>query len=181
MTPKQIWTLAPLTSPAASVAALRVQCRVDTTIEDAVMAMHLMAATEQVEKATQRVLVRRAATLRTAYLPVGRAGLPIPGGKIHEVTEITIDGEPFTDFEVLGDSPARIVPTVDWPSLTGDGYPVTVEYTVGYDDPPADLVVAVLMMAAEMFARREEGSATAISTVPVGAETFIKRKKIFAR
>lgn len=181
MAPNRIWTLGDLLSPAVDLAALREHCRVDTSDEAAVLQRMALAATLAVEKEAQRVLVRRQAVLRTSYLPVGRCGLALPGGAVSAVTAMTIEGTAFTAFEVIGDSPAQMIPDADWPTLTQEGYPVSVTYTVGPAVPPADLAVAVLMLAAEMFERRSEGNAGAVNRVPVSAASLIGRRRIMPR
>lgn len=181
MASRQIWTLADLPTPAIELSTLRLQCRVDANDEDALLERYALAATIQVEKASQRVLVRRAAVLRVASLPSGRGGLNLPGGVVAEVTAMSVEGEPFTAFEVIGDSPAKIIPGTDWPVVTQDGFPVRVEYTVGPTSTPADLAVAVLMIAAEMYERRSEGSTGAAAVVPVSAASLINRRRILPR
>lgn len=181
MAPKHILTLADLPAPAVDLVALREHCRIDTLDESAVLHRLALAATLAVEKEAQRVLVQRQAVLRVNYLPVGRCPLTLPGGAVSAVTAMTIEGAAFTAFEVIGESPARMIPTTDWPTLTQDGYPVSVTYTVGPAIPPADLSVAVLMLAAEMFERRSEGNEGPVSRVPVSAASLIGRRRIMPR
>lgn len=181
MAPKHIWTIAEPTSAAVNLTALKDQCRVTSPEENALLERMALAATVAVEKEAQRVLVRREAVLRCACLPAGRGALTLPGGVVGEVTAMTIEGEPFTAFEVIGDSPARMIPTADWPAVTQGGYPVSVTYTVGPAAVPADLAAAVFMMAAEMFERRSDGSSDAIGVVPINSAALIRRRRILAR
>lgn len=181
MAPKHIWTIAEPGSAAVELAALKEQCKVTSSDENALLERIALAATVAVEKEAQRVLVRRQAVLRCACLPDGRRALILPGGAVSEVSAMTIDGAPFAAFEVIGDSPARMIPAADWPAVTQDGYPVSVTYTVGPAAPPADLAAAVFLMAAEMFERRSDGSADGITTVPIASAALIGRRRILAR
>lgn len=181
MAPNRIWTLADLPAAAVDLQRLRLHCKVDSAEEDALLQTYALAATLHVEQASQRVLVRRSSVLRVAALPRGRCPLELPGGTVASVTSMTIAGAAFTAFEVLGDSPARMVPDVEWPSLTQDGYPVSVTYVVGPATPPADLATATFMLAAEMYARRSEGSLDPVSIVPVSAASLIEKRRIRPR
>lgn len=178
MKPKRIWTLEDLATPAADVSQLRMQARIDSADEDALLSRYLHSATLYVERMTQRALMRRQAVLRTSYLPAGRDGLPLPGGVVSAVSAMTIEGAAFTAFELLGHSPALLVPNDNWPVLTQSGYPVSVTYTCGPATVPADLQVAVLMIAAESYSRRTEGSETAVLTVPINAHELMKSHRI---
>lgn len=181
MAPNKIWTLADLTVPAVDLQRLRLHCKVDSPEEDILLQTYALAATLHVEKDSQRVLVRRSAVLRLANLPSGRCPLVIPGGVVASVTSMTIEGASFTAFEVIGDSPARMVPTVDWPAVTVEGYPVSVAYVAGPAVPPANLATATFLLAAEMFARRSEGSLDPVSIVPVSSASLIDKCRILPR
>lgn len=181
MAPNRIWTLADLGKAAVDLQRLRLHCKVDSSDEDALLQTYALAATLHVEQASQRVLVRRSAVLRVAKLPLGRAPLELPGGTVASVTSMTVEGTPFTAFEVIGDSPARMVPDAEWPSVAQDGYPVSVAYVVGPAIPPADLAMATFLLAAEMYARRSEGTLDTVSIVPVGAAELIKKRRIRPR
>lgn len=181
MAPNRIWTLADLPSPAVDLQQLRLHCKVDASEEDILLQAYAMAATLHVEKASQRVLVRRSAVLRVASLPSGRCPLILPGGAVASVTAMTIEGTAFTAFEVIGDSPARMVPTADWATVTQEGYPVTVTYVAGPAAPPANLATATFLIAAELFSRRSEGSLDPVSVVPVSAASLIDKSRILPR
>ena len=181
MAPNRIWTLADLSQAAVDLQRLRLQCKVDSAEEDALLQTYALAATLHVEQSSQRVLVRRSAVLRVAKLPSGRDPLELPGGVVASVTSMTVDGAPFTAFEVIGDSPARMIPDAEWPSVTQDGYPVSVAYVVGPASPPADLATATFLVAAEMYARRSEGTLDPVTVVPVSASRLISNRRIMPR
>lgn len=181
MNANTIWTVADLTVPAVDVAAMKLHLREDYSEQDAVIQGMLLAATRSVEKFTQRVLVRRAAVLRAQLLPYGRCGLRLPGGLVHQVTAMTIEGAAFTAFEVIGTSPAVMIPDADWPTVTQDGYPVSVSYTVGPITPSGDLLAAVKLIAAELYERRSDASSLSLSEVPLSARALMMPHRIMPR
>ncbi len=178
MAPKQIWTIADTSTPAISLPDLQAHCRVTSTEETALLQRMALAATLQVEKQAQRVLVRRQAVLRLACLPSGRIPLVLPGGPA-TVTAMTISGVAFAAYEVIGSSPARMVPTDTWPSVVLGGYPVSITYTVGPLTPPEDLAAAAFLMAAEMFERRSDGTEASVLEVPISSQYLIKAQRIW--
>lgn len=177
----RIWTVADLTTAAVSLTAQNAHGRVDSNDEDAVMDGFARAATLAVEKYTQRLLVRREAVLRLPCLPAGRAPVDLPGGVVGSVTSMTVDGVTFTAFEIIGNAPAMLVPTQEWPVAVGEGYPVSITYQCGPVTVPADLAVAVKMMASEMFERRANSSEVALMTVPLSAQALMAPHRIFPK
>lgn len=161
----------PLPAPAVSIEEMRAQLRVTGIEEDAVLEGYARAATLAVERHTKRLLVARAARLRLPCLPAARRAVALPFGRVAATgLSVTIGGvaQAPEGFAVLGDSPAQLQPAEDWPVVDADGWPVVIAFTAGFTAIPDDLVVAVKMLAAEMFERRSEGG-EAVSRVPVGA------------
>lgn len=181
MSAHTIWTAADLTVPAVDVTAMKAHLREDNPDQDAVIDAMLRAATRTVEMFTQRLIVRRAAVLRTQSLPCGRDGLRLPGGAVDQVTSMSIEGAAFTAFEVIGASPAIMVPTADWPVVTQEGYPVAVNYTVGPLVASADLLAAVKLIAAELYERRSNASEMSISEVPLSAKALMMPHRIMPK
>lgn len=178
MAPVAILTISPLLESAVGLDDLKEHLNVTHSDDDQVIDGIGQAATAAVEKETQRVLVQRAAVLRRSCLPPGRCPIRLPGGHVQEVTEMTVDGVPVTGLEVIGNSPALLVPAADWPVVTGQGYPVTIAYLVGPAVPLADLIIAVKMIATDMFDRRSGGGADAGAGVPDGAVRLMERHRI---
>lgn len=177
----RIWTVADLTTAAVSSTDMNLHLRVDGNDEDALVDAFAHAATLAVEKYTGRILVRREAVLRLPCLPHGRTAVDLPGGVVGSVTSMTVDGVAFTAFEVIGNSPALMVPAQDWPVTVGEGYPVTVTYQCGPENVPADLAVAVKMLASEMFERRSNASEATLMTVPLSAQALMAPHRIYPR
>lgn len=174
----RIWAPAALTSAAVTLAEMKAHLRVDHNEEDALITEQALAATATAEKWTQRLLVRRAATLRLPGLPAGFCGIELPGGVVASVESVTVEGAPVTGAVAYGESPALLVPAADWPVVTADGYPVVISYTVGFSTVPADLKTAVKMIAADLYEHRGHSSADGAQIVPVSAEWLMRPHRI---
>lgn len=188
----RVWTAAAPPGPVVTVDQLRAHTRIDSDSEDSLLESYLAAAVEMVEGETQRLLTRRAITLRLPALPDAFTPLELPGGVVASITSVTADGEVIEPeaYDVVGDSPAMLYPLAAWPIVTGEGLPVTIIYQAGYAaegtppsldygaNVPADLRVAVMMIAAEMERQRTEGSDRPVARVPVGAARAIARHRI---
>lgn len=171
---------APSGAAVVSTADIRAQVRVDHNDEDALLDAFVAAAEQHVERSIQRYLRPRDVTLRLPCLPVGLVAVALPGGVVSNLASVLIDGAAFDGCVVLGDSPARLVPPSDWPRPEGEVYPVVITYTAGFATVPADLIVAVKMIAAEMYERRETGSAENLASVPVNAALLMRSHRIWA-
>jgi uncharacterized phiE125 gp8 family phage protein len=107
--------------------------------------------------------------VRGAFFGGCRWTLPFP--PVIEVTGVTYldsDGAEQTlatdQYEVRG---REIVPAygITWPSVRSDRESVRVAYSAGYDEVPAPIKAAVLLMVGDMFAFRE----TAAVGITIGA------------
>ncbi|MGL4497341.1 MAG: head-tail connector protein [Beijerinckiaceae bacterium] len=183
--PGRVWTPEPL--PAAALLSaqdLRLQARIDHGDEDTLLAAIIAAAVSHIEMFTQRLLVRRACTLRLDCLPDGRVPLALPGGPVASLTAISVEGVALVlgDFEAIGDSPARLIPAADWPAITDEGYPVAITYQAGYatGNCPAELVAAVRILAAEMYRNREATVDAAVNSLPYGPAMLARPWRIMA-
>lgn len=139
------------TASIVSLADLKAHLRVDGDDEDARIMGLGLTGTAYVEKWTQRALSPRDATLRLSSVPAGATPLALPGGVVNSLASLTVDGVAVLGLSVVGDSPARVVPSADWPLPTGDGFPVVVTYSVGYQVAPQPLVDAVKLYVQWLF------------------------------
>lgn len=174
----RVFTVAPATTPAVTLADLKQHLRIDHADEDSLVAQIAMAATGAVERGTQRLLEARQVVLKLAYLPAGTCPIEMPGGAVQGTPTMMVDGSPLTGLTVVGDSPARLVPATDWPVVTGQGYPVTITYTAGYTSIPAELVAAVKMIAGDLYKTRENGIEASLSQAIVNAEWLMAPLRI---
>ena len=75
---------------------------------------------------------------------------------------------------------AVLVPAADWPSVVGEGYPVTITYVAGFIAVPMDLQHAVKMLVAEMYERRANAVEGPINRAIVSAEYLMEPHRIWA-
>jgi uncharacterized phiE125 gp8 family phage protein len=151
------FAVAPLPSAAIAAQDLAEHLRVTSSDELPLVYTYAKAATSTIEQRLNRLLVQRQVTARASCLPP-RLAVELFGGPIGEITSFTIDGDavPEVEFELIGDSPAILVPTETWPTAEGRGLPVEIVYTAGFDEVPADIRVALLMIGADMFENRTQ-------------------------
>lgn len=82
--------------------------------------------------------------------------LRLPGGPVTEVTSVEIDGVVVGDWELIGE---RLWRPAGWAE---DDLPavVTVTYTQGFDDVPADIVDLVCSLVGLALSRKSESYAS---------------------
>jgi uncharacterized phiE125 gp8 family phage protein len=174
----RILTVAPLTVGAVSLPDLKAHLRVDSDDEDTLIESYGLAATAAVERWTQRIIVQREAVLALQCLPERKTPIELPGGAVASVTAMVVDGVTVTGLSVIGHSPALLIPSDDWPLSAGDGYPVTITYQAGNGAVGADLQHAVLILAGEIYAHRENSHEGSLASVPVSAEWLMRPHRI---
>lgn len=168
-------TLEIVTPPAAepvTLAEARVFCRVDHADEDALIQDLVRAAREQVEAASGRALIERRVRERRdswAAAPNGAMRLALrPLRTLHGVKTTGPDGAvqsiPLTEVFPDPDAEAgRLLarPGLGFPALLRAASGVEIDYTAGYGATsgavPAALRLAVLILTADAYARRDRG------------------------
>jgi uncharacterized phiE125 gp8 family phage protein len=174
----RIWAPSALTVSAVTTADLKDHLRVTHSLEDALIGAYGLAATGAIEKASQRLLQVRAATLRLTDLPSGQEPIELPGGAVASITSVTADGAAITGCTVLGDSPAILLPASDWPIVTGQGYPVTITYQAGHATVPQALVQAVKLMVGHLYANRSAVGESSMAELPLAVGYLIGQYRI---
>jgi uncharacterized phiE125 gp8 family phage protein len=169
----RVWAVAAPTTLCVSRESMRDHLRVTDTTEDAAIDGFIGAAQRTVERQTQRLLTRRAVTLKLPGLPAGSCPVELPGGEVGTIASVTADGVAVTGAQAFGDSPAVLLPAADWPTVTGTVYPVEIVYQAGFAECPADLKAAVKLIAAELFWRRTNAEEGSLAEVPVSAQSLI--------
>lgn len=175
----RVFTPAALTTACVDLTLMRDHLRFPDTSEDQQIAAKLLAAQRSVEKMTQRLLTRRAATLSLPGLPDGTCPVELPGGEVGSITSVTSDGVAVTGTTFIGDSPALALPAADWPTVTGTGYPVTIVYQVGFAACPEDLQHAIMLIAAELFEQRRNAEFGNLNEVPISAQYLMAPWRIW--
>jgi uncharacterized phiE125 gp8 family phage protein len=159
---------------------LKEHLRIVDSEQDALITSYGIAATAMAESWTQRVLVQREAVLSLECLPTGKTPIELPGGCVSSIISMFVDGVEVTGLSVIGHSPALLFPSADWPTVTGDGYAVTITYQSGFDAVPFDLQQAILILVGELDKNRENTSDGSVAVVPISAEYLMKPHRIWA-
>lgn len=134
-------------APLATVADLALR-GVDTTNTAQADAL-LAAASEAVRDAAGSTISTTTSTV--TLMPNSGHWLDAPGA-VSEVASVSIDGAAVTDFRVIG---GRIWREAGW--LTGGWHaPVTITYTHGLADVPADIVDLVCSLVAGAMRAAED-------------------------
>ncbi len=174
----RVWSVAAPTTACVTLADMEAQVRGLDSAESALMDGYILAAQGMVERRTQRILTRRAATLQLPGLPSGNCPVELPGGAVASITSMTADGAAVTGTTVFGDAPAVLLPASEWPVVTGAGYPVVITYQVGFLVAPPDLKAAVMLLASELHERRANAEAGPLSEVPLSAQALMETWRI---
>lgn len=162
--------------------------RLDGLDEVYLVDLYLAAATAMVEARTQRLLAARTCVLRLPWLPADMIPVELPGGNVTAVASVVVDGVTVSSaaYAFAGSAPAQLMPLIAWPVATGEGLPVVITYTAGYPANsgayavPEPLKMAVMMVAAELFERRQVSEGGNLGEVPVGAQYLMEPYRIRA-
>lgn len=176
----RIFTPAALTVGAVSMSDLKAHLRVTSSAEDDAITAYGIAATAAVERWTQRIVMTRAAALSLQELPSGKYPIELPGGSIISLTSVVADAVTITGCTTIGHSPALLLPATDWPTIVGDGYPVTITYQVGMATIPQDLNHAVKLLVGEMYERRANAIEGPLTSAILSAEYLMAPHRIWA-
>jgi uncharacterized phiE125 gp8 family phage protein len=175
----------PASGPVVPLEDMKLHIRRDDDDDNDVILAAEQAAVRYIEGRTNRLIPARSATLRLPELPCGRLPIELPGGEVHSLDSVTINGvaHDVSEFEVLGKSPARLIPSEDWPTVEEpESFPVEVVYTVGYSSVPADLVHAIKLMAGHFYENREAVAIGTIATaIPFAVDALISRHRTVPR
>jgi len=176
----RIWAPSALQASVVSVSELKDHLRITGADEDYLLSTYSVAAAVSVERWTKRLITVRSSILYLDDLPSGREPIELPGGAVASVTSVVSDGVAINGATAIGNSPALLIPSENWPVVTGDGYPVVITYQVGMSAIPVDLVHAIKMIVAEMYLRRSAAEAGTLNCVPIGAEYLMAPHRIWA-
>lgn len=139
---------------------LKAHCRVDFNDDDAILALYLSSAVSYFEGATRRLLSQQ--TRHVRRFDFGATALPFPPFvSVTSVTYVDSNGATQTlaasNYVVDTNYPIAVVRFVgELPDLDQDAFDrVTIQYVAGWENPPADVVAAVLQLAAGSYLIRE--------------------------
>lgn len=121
-------------------------CKIDVTEDDTLITALITAARQMCEAFSNIGFVEREVI---AIVNNGNGGVFLPYGPIDTVTEVLINDDPITTYEVSG---------VKWKQLLEPNNDrVTVKYTGGYATLPENLKTALLNAIFYLYDNRSEG------------------------
>ena len=154
-----------LTSPAGAVAPAYLADRLGVDATDPLLPGLILAATEAAGEYLRRAITFRRLRVTYTEWPVnGAIGAWVSGhrarvpqfvelpytGPVSVVEAVETNGEPVTEWELIGGNPARL--------YTKPVAPLTVTYSAGWEVVPPLLVEAVATIAAYMYEHRGQCS-----------------------
>jgi uncharacterized phiE125 gp8 family phage protein len=158
-----------------TIAEAKAHLRVDGSDEDGYIAGCILAARHHAEAVTRRALVPREWKQTYNYFPA-EIVLPVtPVQTVDAIKYIDRDGveQTLASYQQSGE---RIVPAFEqhWPETRRVVDAVSVEFTAGYDDVPADIRAALLLLVAHYFEQRQPTiNATVVSVVPMSVDALL--------
>lgn len=189
-----------------NLALLKSHVRVDFDDDDALLLTYLQAATATFEQRTRRLLSRQTKTIqlgdwgrlspdprvRRFYgtpidSPYSRPGVPLPFPPLESVTSVTYydgDGNQQTlsssNYAIDTTRPVPILRFVDsLPDLDPNRSDrIIITYVCGWATPPADVVRAVLELAAGYYLTRESVATIQFQPVPFGVEAIMHNRAV---
>lgn len=166
-------TTAPTTEP-VTVAELREHGRFDDADTDAYVTSLGTAARRWVENRTNRALITQTRTLKIDRFPSGDGQvIELPGGVVQSVSSVSYQDTgdatqtwASSNYELDlntdgGTARLGLADGKDWPDVRDDTLAVTIVYIAGYGAAaavPEDIKLAIKMIAADFYNRREAAS-----------------------
>jgi len=160
-------TLLLITPPAIepiSLAEARLQCRIDDTVDDTLLAIYIQSARQQAEHRLGRSLITQTwERVLDAWPTDIRLGRP-PVLSVVSVTYIGADLQehtvPSTDYALDSTTePGYVIPVSTWPTAADVANAVRVRFTCGYGpaatDVPAPVRSWMLLTVGALSAQRE--------------------------
>lgn len=147
--------------PLVPVNVLKSHLRVDGSEEDTLIAAYLAAASAHIDGPAG--WLGRSIGVQTLELTGSELSgeIKLPCGPVRSVASIDyVDPAgadatiPEADYRLVGDC-LVLAHGASWPALCGDAGGVRIRYEAGYDDPPAAIAAAVMLMTGDLYANRE--------------------------
>jgi uncharacterized phiE125 gp8 family phage protein len=162
---------------------LKSHVRVDFDEDDALLSLYLSAATSHFERATRRLLSQQTRTLKLGAFIDSMLPFP-PLVSLTSVTYVDADGNTQTlAADRYAIDQTKPIAQIRWldplPDLDEDSFDrVTVTYVAGWNSPPADVVRAVLELAAGYYLTRESVATIQFRPVPFGVQSVIDNRAV---
>lgn len=161
------------------------------TYEDVAIQRLINGAYLTAEQRTQRSFAPATKTLVLNGFPVGSGKIELPWTPVTAIESLEfIDPEGVEqslDAETLRLDTRPILPTLapqwgaEWPRTTDETECITITASVGQEETPPDVEIALLMLIAHHYVRRQgvaEGGA--LQEVPMGVEMLLEPYRIHA-
>lgn len=166
-----------------TVEEAKAHARILTDAEDDLIGVLIKAARRYAEARCNRSLAVQTYELTLDGFPCGDAPLELPRPPLVSVdstayrpwpgvSAVTLDP---ASYRVVPGTPGLVVPTEAWPSACGAAS-VVVRYTAGWaaDELPEDARVALLMLVAHWYDRREPVVAgTIVAELPMAVDALL--------
>ncbi|OJW19365.1 MAG: hypothetical protein BGO49_08530 [Planctomycetales bacterium 71-10] len=162
-----------------SVEEAKAHARILTDADDALVGVLCKAARRHVEARCNRSLAVQTYELSLHDMPAHGWPWELPRPPLVSVESIVVRGpdgslgavDPSAYRVVLG-TPGLVAPVGAWPSAARGPAAVTVRYVAGWtpEELPEDARVALLMLVAHWYDRREPVAAGSLSEVPLAVD-----------
>lgn len=163
--------------------------------DDAMIEGWIAAAREHCENFLGLSLATKTLEIALDKFPTSKdaGGLPIllPMGPVREIVSFAwsddSDGEMDAEDYTLDtySRPARVVPVLNWPSLTAATNQIKIRYIAGYgvdsdggEPVPKAIRAAMLLIVGHLYKNREDSTDAAMSTIPNGAEALMRPLRV---
>jgi len=144
------------------------QLEYEDSDRDELIQQYIRTSTSWVENYTGKLLTRRLVTQT-----FDRFGdyLQLINGPVVSVSDITYNGNvALTGYRLRG---TRVLPPPGgWPTLEEFGE-ITVTYLAGYDEPPAEIISAQLLLIAHWFQNREAATERPAQEIALAVEALL--------
>ena len=158
--------------------------RVEGDFEDALILSLIQAAYKHAENKTRRTLIDREETLILDRLPIRGMGIELPFNPVQEILAfdyIDPDGNPESiDLLTLRLDKRTLYPMLmpqfgtEWPQVIGEPESITIRLRIGYEETPADIRQALLLLISHFYEHREAVVAgVSVTTLPMGVDMLL--------
>lgn len=166
-------------SDVVTLAEAKAHLRVTASDEDTLIGALVATATGMVSEMSGRVLGEE--VWRWSFKPDGAMVFPrVPVVSVDEITYLDAAWDEQTatvgDFVVTADPDyPKIMPgfAASWPVTAVRDDAVTVEFTAGLTEVPAELKHAILLIVGHLYANREASTEGAMTDLPLGVEAMV--------
>jgi uncharacterized phiE125 gp8 family phage protein len=165
-----------------SLDEIKIHLRMDSDEQDSLLAHLLTTARMFVEQYTGLSLVKQTWKYVLDRFPTEKVFLTLPHPPLQSVTSFSyIDTKGETQYLIEGtdfvvdhfSQPARIAPLFLWPETGRPFNAVTLEYISGWDEVPAPMKHAMLLLIGHWFEHRESVTNGMFQELPMSIDSLL--------